>query len=353
MRERLRSMNLSPYRTRVGDVTGIAAMVNRTAADVHQVADLPEWDLALSLVDRDPQAEVLSDSLNGLMRDPAARALLVVLPGVNLDCHKYFLARCVTWDLQEKTGREWVNLGTLSWPAGVRLSSVIRVIGETLDAPGMSDLGSLNKKLGADGPCVCFSHVVDGEHWRCDAGGTLTEWGKIFVDRQLQLHPTRFLLAFLCLQLRIKRTDYCKALEKMVSNWVEEAAAAAAPQTPVPRSAAAAPVKLAPAPRPPSPASDAPAPSLPTPAAVEPANAVRNPRIVVMPPLGKVRQTHLETWTTTASKRLRRNLEFQFQVEINRIFTQDEERFMNDVIEALQQPLRMAFGEVPSVAVRR
>src|SRR5438128_2294534 len=70
-----RSTSVDPRRfeARVRDVADIASAITRTAADVHRNTDLPDWELALSLVDREPQVEKLSERLDAFVKEGPGR----------------------------------------------------------------------------------------------------------------------------------------------------------------------------------------------------------------------------------------------------------------------------------------
>jgi hypothetical protein len=108
-------------------------------------SDLPDWELALSLVDRDDQVLKMSDRLDEFANIGAGRSLLVIMLGNNLDCHKYFPARCATWDFKKKTGKDWANFGTLKWWS--RLPLVIGGISEKLGVDDVQDIETLSGLL--------------------------------------------------------------------------------------------------------------------------------------------------------------------------------------------------------------
>jgi hypothetical protein len=141
------------WRTPVGDAIGIGPAAN----------DLPDWELALSLVDRDDQVLKMSDRLDEFAKIGAGRSLLVILRGSNLDCHKYFPARCATWDFKQKTGKDWANFGTLKW--WPRLPRVYGGIGEKLGADNVEDIATLSGLLKEQDRYICFSHIVGPGDW--------------------------------------------------------------------------------------------------------------------------------------------------------------------------------------------
>jgi iSTAND domain-containing protein len=294
---------------RVGEVIDIGAAVNRTAADVHRNADLPEWELALSLVNRVEQVGRLKDLLDDSARDGGGRAFLIIVLGSNLDCHRYFPARCANFDLKKKTGEKWDYLGTLKWSPN--LSDVIGEIGRQFDVNDAHDPESLSLLLSQRDQYICFSHIVDSQHWEHDHEA-LKNWVAIFTENRLTVHRARFLLAFLCLQLRVPETEDCRKLRQMTKEW--ETAG--------------------------------------RPASVEEGKTATRPAIIVMPELGLIKQNHLQAWPADAGRELRRNIQLG-EVEIGSIFKSDAARYMHDIAAALEKPLRPQFEARPRVADTR
>jgi hypothetical protein len=295
------------FRARVRDVPDVGPTVNRTAADVGGV---PEWALALSLIDRDPQARELSNCLRGLASRGSGRALLVIVPGVYSDQHAYFLARCVKWDLRESIKREWNSLGHVKWSVGDSISEVIEKIGALMHDANARDVASLNRLLEQDRRCVCLYHVIEGAHWKHDQGRTaLKEWGRMFTKKQLALGAEQFLIAFLGIAFS-SSTDADTELQQIASDWHD---------------------------------------------AENPMVDAGGPLIFVTPRLDKVRvlRTDVENWTAEASRRMGRSLELQFREEIRQMFAPAHDRdmgqTMEEIVRVLEAPLRREFELGPRV----
>jgi hypothetical protein len=291
------------FRRDVRDVLDIGPAVKRTAADVGGV---PEWALALSLIDRDPQARELTNCLRGLASRGSGRALLVIVPGIYSDQHAYFLARCVKWDLRENIKRQWNNLGYLKWSVGDSLSEVIERIGVLMHDANARDVASLNQLLERDRRCVCLYHVIESAHWKHDQGRTaLREWGRIFTKKGLALGAEQFLIAFLGIAFGSPGTADAE-LAQIASDWHD---------------------------------------------AENPMDDAGGPLIFMMPRLDKVKvlRTDVENWTAEASRRMGRSLELQFRDEIRRMFANDAGRSMEEIVTVLEAPLRREFEGGPRV----
>jgi len=260
------------------------------------VADLPDWELALSLVDRDDQVIRMSERLEEFKKDGAERAFLVIVHGTNLDCHRYFPARCATWDFRKRTGVEWANLGTLKWWSSLPL--VIGEISGKLGADNVRDVEPLSALLKRQDRYICFSHIIGPEDWGAD-GKILKEWVEIFAEGRLTVHPARFLVAFLCLQHRVETTEDCRKLQQMAADW----------------------------------------------------DTANRPSVVVMPKLELVRQTDLQTWPGTAATLFRRSIQLG-EAEIAKIFEGEDnrKRYMKHVADELEQRLQSQFEAGPRVA---
>jgi hypothetical protein len=262
---------------------------------------LEKWALALSLIDRHPQAGKLRDCLKGLASPGGGRGLLVVVPGLHSHCPDYFLERCVIFHVKEHIDRAWNNLGHVDWDRSFDLSEVIERIGDCIRAPAdpsVRDVDSLSRLLAKDGRCVCFYHIVEGAHWQHDPGRTaLRDWGRIFTQKRLTLRDEQLLIAFLGLCSSSQHTVET-ALGQLVADW-----------------------------------NDAGTSTLLMPP-------------LVMPPLDKIIRTDVLTWRTEASRKfqLRESLELQFQSEIAALFKQDDDgQVMEEIVEKLGPPLRIKF----------
>jgi hypothetical protein len=282
--------------------------------------DLPEWGLALSLIDRDDQAKALRRCLEDLASRDDGRALLVIVPGVRSDRHRYFLARCVKFHLEEGTRRRWINLGRRGWWPNADLADVIEKIGEGLHESNWRNVDSLNRRLQKDQRCLCFYHDIEAAHWEHNRGKTtLREWGRIFSRRDLILRRQQLLIAFLGLAFNSSQTAQ-EELDRLAADWSD----------------AADPTKTAEGPA-----------IVVWQDADNPANSVANATIVVMPWLGKVLRTEVESGMTEASRklgpRLARSLDLQFDDELTKLFERDIRQDMGEILRVLEPPLRRAF----------
>jgi hypothetical protein len=264
---------------------------------------LEKWALALSLIDRHPQAEALTRWLRDIASPGSGRALLVIVPGLHFDCPDYFLARCVTFHLRENIDRAWNNLGLVDWHWSYDISEVLEKIGDRIRAPTdqiARDVDSLNRLLSKDGRCVCFYHIVEGAHWKHDQGKTaLREWARIFAQKRLTLRAEQLLIAFLGLSFSSSEAVET-ARKQIVAVWNDIESSAA-------------------------------------------------PTMLEMPPLDKVVRSDLLIWRAEASRKLqlKESLELQFQGEIGQLFAEHEEQHMETIVAVLEPLLQLKFQTGP------
>ena len=148
------------FKPKVQDVADIGVAAIGTSADVHRKSDLQPWQLLLSLVDRDTEVDRVCERLQDLAHACEPRALLVILPCESSDCHDYFLARCVKFDLKDM-GHVEPEYWALAWPEKPSTSRLIGDLIKRFSGPSLEDLKSLNDHLEKHGPPICISYVLD------------------------------------------------------------------------------------------------------------------------------------------------------------------------------------------------